>query len=91
MHGEVHVSVHVCPNDYLRCTKCEVHKRVHKHVIRCIKKRVPRFLILEALTLIAIALGEFRSPAHYGQFSKTYIVEKGQFSGKKRDILVIIP
>ena len=33
----------------LRCTKCEVHDRVLKHVFRCMKKRVPRFLIFEAL------------------------------------------
>ena len=49
MHCEVQVSVHACTNDYLRCTKCEVHDRVRKHIIRCTKKRVPRFLILEAL------------------------------------------
>ena len=29
MHGEVQVSVRACMNDYLRCTKCEVHDRVH--------------------------------------------------------------
>ena len=49
MHGEVHISVHVCTNDYLRCTKCEVHDRVHKHAIRSTKKRIPIFLILGAL------------------------------------------
>ena len=49
VHGEVHVSVHMCTNDYLRCIKCEVHGRVRRNVIRCTKKRVPRFLILEAL------------------------------------------
>ena len=49
MHGKLHVSVHACTNDNLGCTKCEVHDRVRKHVIRCTKKRVPRFLILEAL------------------------------------------
>ena len=27
----------------------EVHNHVHKHVIRCMKKHVPRFLIIEAL------------------------------------------
>ena len=47
MHNEVRVSVHACMNDYLRCTKCEVHDRVCKNVIRFTKKRVPRFLILE--------------------------------------------
>ena len=31
--------------------KCEVHEHVHKHVIRCTKKHVPRFLILEALLI----------------------------------------
>ena len=36
-------------NHYLRCTKCEVHYRVCKHVIRCMEKHVPRFLILEVL------------------------------------------
>ena len=45
---QVHVSVYASTNDYLRCTKCEVHERVRKHDIRCTKKRVPRFLILEA-------------------------------------------
>ena len=49
MHNEVHVSVHECTVDYLRCTNFEVHDRVRKHVIRCTKKCVPRFLILEAL------------------------------------------
>ena len=43
------VSVHVCTNDYLRCTKYEVHDRVRKHVIRCTRKRAPRFLVIEAL------------------------------------------
>ena len=45
-----------CTNDYLRCTKCEVHDRVHKHVIRCTKKLAPRFLILEDLFLIHFRL-----------------------------------
>ena len=49
MQGEIHVSVHSCMNDYLRCMKCEVHNRVHKHVITSTKKHVPRFLIFEAL------------------------------------------
>ena len=49
MHCEVHVSVHACMNNYLKCTKCEVHDRVRKHVIRGKKKHEPRFLILEAL------------------------------------------
>ena len=49
--GEVHVSINACTNEYLRCTKCEMHNRVRKHAIRCTKKRVPRFLILEALTI----------------------------------------
>ena len=40
---------HAFTNDYLRCTKCEVHDRVCKHIIRCMKKHVPRFPILEAL------------------------------------------
>ena len=39
----------MCMNDYVRCTKCEVQDRVCKHVIRCMKKCVPRFLIFEAL------------------------------------------
>ena len=51
MPGEVRFRVHACPNDCLRYTKCEVHDSVCKHVIRCTKKRVPRFLILEALRL----------------------------------------
>ena len=46
MHSEVHVSIH-----YLRCPKCEVHDHVCQHVIRCMKKRVSRILILEALYL----------------------------------------
>ena len=45
----LHVSVYGCTNDYMRCTKCEVQDCVRKHVIRCMKKRVPRFQILEAL------------------------------------------
>ena len=49
---EVHISVHACPSDYLRCTKCEVHDGVCKHIIRCTKDCVPRFLILEALVLV---------------------------------------
>ena len=44
-----HVRVQACTNGYLTCTTCEVHDRVRKHVIRCTKKRVPRFLILVAL------------------------------------------
>ena len=32
--------------------KCEVNDRVSKNVIRCMNKRVPRFLILEALYLL---------------------------------------
>ena len=39
----------MCTNNYLRCTKHEVHNHVCKHVIRCTKKHAPRFLILEAL------------------------------------------
>ena len=39
VHGEVHVSVHACTSDYLRCMKCEVRNRVCKLVIRCTKKR----------------------------------------------------
>ena len=38
-------------NQYLRCTKCEVHEHVRNHVICCTKKHVPRFLILEALKI----------------------------------------
>ena len=49
MHGGVHISIHACTNDYLRRAKCVVHDRVHKNVIRCTKKRVSRFPILEAL------------------------------------------
>ena len=56
MHGEVHVSVHACTSDYLRCAICEVYDRVRKHVIRCTKKSVPRFLILEALVSIPTSL-----------------------------------
>ena len=44
-----YVSVHTCTNNYLREAKFEVHNPVCKHVIRCTKKRVPRFLTLEAL------------------------------------------
>ena len=29
-----HVSVDAGTNNYLRCTKCDVQDRVHKHVIR---------------------------------------------------------
>ena len=53
MHGEVHVKhtrkQHT--NYYLRCTKSETHDRVRKHVIRYIKRHVPRFLILEQKAL----------------------------------------
>ena len=52
MHGGVHVSIHACTNDYSRCTKCEVHDRVCKNVVRCTEKRVPWFLILEALQVL---------------------------------------
>ena len=45
----VQVSIYAGTNDYLRCTKCEVHDRVCEHVIRYTNKRVTRFLILEAL------------------------------------------
>ena len=46
----LHVSIYACTNDYyLRSTKCEVHNCVRKHVVRYMKKIVPRFLILEAL------------------------------------------
>ena len=48
--GEVRVSVHACTKNYLRCKKCEVHKCVRKHVIRCTEKRVPGFLFLKALS-----------------------------------------
>ena len=51
VHGEVDVSVQACTNNCLRCTKCEVHDRARKYVVRCTKKRVPRFLIFEALPL----------------------------------------
>ena len=51
VQGEVHISIHTCTNNYLRCTECEVHDRVSKHVIRCTKKHVPRFLIFEALRM----------------------------------------
>ena len=50
IHSEVRFSVHVCKNDYFRFTKYEVHNSVLNH-IRCMKKRVPRFLILEVLML----------------------------------------
>ena len=44
VHGAVHVRVHACTSNFLRCTiMCA-------NVIRCTKKRVPRFLILEALS-----------------------------------------
>ena len=52
MHGNIHISNHTSTNDYLRCTRYEVHyrhDRVHKQVVRCTKKCVPRFLILESL------------------------------------------
>ena len=49
MHSEVHISLHTCTNNYLRCTKHEVHDHVLKYAIRCTKKHVSRFLILEAL------------------------------------------
>ena len=55
VHVEVHISVHACANYYLRCTKCEVHDRVRKHVMKCTKKRVPRFLILETLVVCSTA------------------------------------
>ena len=42
-----YISIHTCTTDYLRCAKFEVHDRIRKHVIRCTKKCVPRFLILE--------------------------------------------
>ena len=64
MHGEVHISVHACTNDYLRCTIDEVHDRVRISVIRCTKKSVPKFLILEALKFVsrrARVSGEFDS------------------------------
>ena len=51
VHGEVDVSVQACTNNCLRCTKCEVHDRARKYVVRRTKKRVPRFLIFEALPL----------------------------------------
>ena len=53
MHGEVCVSVHACTNDYLRCKKYEVNDCVHKHVIGCMEKHLPRFLILEALNFFS--------------------------------------
>ena len=65
MQGEIHVSVHSCMNDYLRCTKCEVQDRVRKHVIRCTKKRVPRSLIFEALTCAENVLENLRSLIHF--------------------------
>ena len=40
---------YACTNNYLRCTKCKAHGRVSNHVISHMKKRVPIFLILEAL------------------------------------------
>ena len=46
MQGEIHVSVHLCMKDYF-----EVHMVLEVHVIRYRKKRVPRFLIFEALLL----------------------------------------
>ena len=49
VHNKVHMSVHSCTTNYSRFTKCGVHDHICKHVIRCKKKRVPRFLILEAL------------------------------------------
>ena len=46
----MHAQTTICTsNNYLRCMKCEVHKHEQKHVIRCMKKCVPRFLILAAL------------------------------------------
>lgn len=52
MHGEVHVSVHMCTKNYLTCAKCEVLNRVQKHVIRHTKKCVSSFLILVALSIL---------------------------------------
>ena len=49
MHGEVQASIRACTNNLLRCTKYEVHDRVRKHDFKCTKKRVPRFLTLEAM------------------------------------------
>ena len=53
MLGEVHFSiVNACTHNYLRCIKYKVHDCVHKHVISCPKKHIPRFLILEALQFL---------------------------------------
>ena len=43
------LSIQASMNNYLRCKKCDMHDRVPKHVIECAEKRVPRFIILEAL------------------------------------------
>ena len=48
--------MHMCTNDYLRCSKCEVHDRVCKNVNKYTKKHVPRFLIFEALQSCTIVL-----------------------------------
>ena len=40
---------HTLVHDYFRCMRREVHNRVPKHVIRCTKKHLPRFLIFETL------------------------------------------
>ena len=59
----MHISVHTSTNDYLRCTKCEVQEHICKRVIRCPKKCVPRFLILEALISVQkFYLGDFFLP-----------------------------
>ena len=49
-------------NGYLRCTKCEVHDRVRKYVIRCTKKRARRFLIFEALCRIHLVAASVFKP-----------------------------
>ena len=49
VHSEVYISVHTCWNNYLGCMKWEVHDHLQKHVVRCTKKQVPIFLILEAV------------------------------------------
>ena len=51
MHGEVHVRIHACTNDNFSCTKCEVHDRVRKQIVRGTKKRVP---IVETLIPVRI-------------------------------------
>ena len=76
MQGKVHVSIHACTNDYLRCTKCEVQNHVHKYVIRGTKKGVPKFLIFEALNYLNASFSFTSSRAQGNLFKKKYEQKK---------------